>query len=181
MQQMPGHIEFTELKSVEFDIGKVHVKAAFMNHPGVCVGYRLFTRAGSVVYLPDNELFSRLRGRGPMDSPQTVFARKQDQALRDFIQDAEIVIADAQYDADEYAAHIGWGHSCVDDVVPLARTADVKHLFLFHHDPDHDDAKVAQMLASARKQAEAHGGGIQVEAAREGFEITLKKAGPAKT
>ncbi len=175
MQEMPGHIEFTELKSLEFDIGKVKVKAAFMNHPGICVGYRLYTSAGSVAYFPDNELFSRMRGKGAQDSPQTVFGRKQDQALREFIADADIIISDAQYDADEYAAHIGWGHSCVDDVVPLAMAARVKKLFLFHHDPDHDDAKIAQMLASARKHAERRGGGIQVEAAREGLEVVLKK------
>jgi len=175
MQEMPGHIEFTELKSLEFDIGKVKVKAAFMNHPGICVGYRLYTSAGSVAYFPDNELFSRMRGKGAQDSPQTVFGRKQDQALREFIADADVIISDAQYDADEYAAHIGWGHSCVDDVVPLAMAARVKKLFLFHHDPDHDDAKVAQMLASARKHAERRGGGIQVEAAREGLEVVLQK------
>lgn len=175
IQEMPGHIEFAELKSLEFEVGKVRVKAAFMNHPGVCVGYRLFTSAGSLVYCPDNELFSRLRGKGPQDSPQTVFARKQDQALREFIAGADVVITDSQYDAEEYASHIGWGHSCVDDVVPLAISAGVKKLFLFHHDPVHDDAKVAQMLASARQQALNRGADILVEAAREGLEIVLKK------
>jgi len=175
MQEMPGHIEFTELKSLDFTVGKLRVKAAFMNHPGICVGYRLFTSAGSVVYFPDNELFSRLRGKGEHDSPQTEFARKQDQALRDFIRGADVVISDAQYDADEYASHIGWGHSCVDDVVLLAMSAEVKNLFLFHHDPDHTDQKIAQMLASARKQTEARGSKMHVEAAREGQEINLKK------
>jgi phosphoribosyl 1,2-cyclic phosphodiesterase/FixJ family two-component response regulator len=175
MQEMPGHIEFTELKTLEFDIGKVKVKAAFMNHPGICVGYRLYTQAGSVAYFPDNELFSRMRGKGSQDSPQTAFGRKQDHSLKDFISGADVIISDAQYDADEYANHIGWGHSCVDDVVPLAMSAQVKKLFLFHHDPDHDDAKIAQMLASARKHAEHRGGGIQVEAAREGLEVVLRK------
>src|SRR5688500_4223771 len=39
MQEMPGNIEFEELKTMEFHVGAVQVKAAFMNHPGVCVGY----------------------------------------------------------------------------------------------------------------------------------------------
>jgi phosphoribosyl 1,2-cyclic phosphodiesterase len=175
MHEMPSHVEFTELKNLEFNIGKVKIQAMFMNHPGICAGYRLFTSAGSVAYFPDNELSSKFRGKGSQDSPQTVLGRKKDQELRDFIEGADVIISDAQYDLDEYAAHIGWGHSCVDDVVPLAMAAKVKKLFLFHHDPDHDDAKIAQMLASAREHATRRGGGIQVEAAREGLEVVLKK------
>ncbi len=175
MQEMPGHVEFTELKHLEFEIGRVKVKAAFMNHPGVCVGYRLYTSSGSVAYFPDNELFGRMRGAASTDSAETSFARKQDQALRQFIDGADIVISDAQYDSTEYAAHVGWGHSCVDDVVSLALSAKVSKLFLFHHDPDHDDAKIGRMLASAREQAARQGNGLEVEAAREGFEVTLRK------
>src|SRR5206468_8129222 len=52
LRQMPGNIVIEELKDLEFDIGPVHVKAAFSNHPGICVGYRLFTPRGSIAYLP---------------------------------------------------------------------------------------------------------------------------------
>ncbi len=176
MQEMPGHIEFEELKTMEFNIGAVEVKAAFMNHPGVCVGYRLSTKAGSVAYLPDNELFGRLRNTNTVyrSDENTSFSRKQDNKLRDFISGADIVISDAQYDVDEYPQHIGWGHSCSADVVDLALESNVKQLFLFHHDPDHSDAHVAQMLAAARKQVFEAGSSMQVEGAREGLEIVLK-------
>ena len=176
IQEMPGNIQFEELKSMEFDIGPVHVKAAFMNHPGVCVGYRLFTSAGSVAYFPDNELFGRMRAEDTERSPESrEFARKQDEKLREFISGADVVISDAQYDANEYPHHIGWGHSCADDVVGLALKSNVKQLFLFHHDPDHTDAHIAQMLASARKQVVDVDGDLRVEAAREGSEVVLKK------
>lgn len=174
MQEMPGNIRFEALKSLEFDLGPVHVKAAFMNHPGICAGYRLFTSAGSVVYFPDNELFGRQLVPGEESSAEVrEFAAARDEQLETFIRGADVVISDAQYSAEEYAAHVGWGHSCADDVVRLALRAGVKQLFLFHHDPDHTDAEIAQMLAKARRLAAPSGASLLVEAAREGLEVRL--------
>jgi phosphoribosyl 1,2-cyclic phosphodiesterase/CheY-like chemotaxis protein len=176
MREMPGNIEFEELKALEFQIGKVPVTATFMNHPGVCVGYKLNTSAGTIAYFPDNEMFARLRS-GAADherKEQEDFARQQDAKLQEFIAHADVVISDAQYDAAEYAEHVGWGHSCVDDVVDMAIAAQVKQLFLFHHDPDHTDAQIAQMLAAARKRVTEARSPLIVEAAREGLEVTLK-------
>lgn len=177
MQEMPGNIEFEELKDLEFEIGSIPVKAAFMNHPGVCAGYRLNTSAGSIAYFPDNELYGRFRNElGVSKSGDTTrFAKERDVRFMEFIRDTDIVIADAQYDREEYLKHVGWGHSCSDDVVALGLEAGVKKLFLFHHDPDHSDAHVAQMLASARKQVAEAGSNMIVEAAREGMEVVLTK------
>ena len=46
---------------MEFHIGKVKVRSKFVNHPGICVGYRLFTSSGSVAFLPDNEPYESLK------------------------------------------------------------------------------------------------------------------------
>ena len=178
LQEMPGYIAFQELKSLGFTIGKVRVQAAFMNHPGVCVGYRLFTSAGSVAYLPDNESFLRLKSKISSESDQhyaetLAYARSQDEKLADFVRGADILITDSQYDAAEYANHIGWGHTCVDDSVAFALSACVKRLYLFHHDPGHDDAKISQMECHARDLAAKQGSKLHVEAAREGVEIVL--------
>ena len=78
-----------------------------------------------------------------------------------------------QYDATEYASHIGWGHGCVDEVVALAMTANVKRLYLFHHDPTHDDRIISSMVMHARALAEAAGNPIRIEGAREGDVVTL--------
>lgn len=177
MQQMPGNLKVQELKDMDFTVGKVQVKASFMNHPGICVGFRLETSGGSIAYLPDNELYRRLRTSGPSESD---FAQKQDQKLVDFIRDVDVAIMDSQYDAQEYPEHVGWGHSCVDDTVDVAMKAGVRHLFLFHHDPDHDDAHISKMLAGARQQAAAAGSKMAIDAAREGLEITLPPKKPAK-
>jgi hypothetical protein len=64
----------------------------------------------------------------------------------------------------------------VDDVVALALFARVKQLFLFHHDPDHDDAQISRMLDWARQLVAMHGEVLAVDAAREGLEYVLKPA-----
>jgi phosphoribosyl 1,2-cyclic phosphodiesterase len=180
MQQMPGYLKVEELKELQFNIGKVKVTAAFMNHPGICVGYRLETSGGSIAFIPDNEPHSRLRMAPVTDSAQSyevlAYAQKQDEKLIEFIRDCDVVIMDSQYDGAEYKSHIGWGHTCVDDAVALAVIAKVKKLFLFHHDPDHDDAKVESMEEWARELAAIHGSNLEVSAAREGVEVVLNRA-----
>lgn len=189
MQQMPAMPAVEELQEMKFNIGSVQVEAAFMNHPGICVGYRLNTHCGSVAYLPDNEPYQRLRGSvsnsaGRVTSESLDFARKQDEKLIDFIRDADVLIIDSQYDDTEYQSKIGWGHGCLDDVVTLALLAGVKQLHLFHHDPDHDDAHITRMTQWARDLVAMHGDPLKVDAAREGVEIVLHNktvADPAKT
>ena len=176
--EMPGHVTIEELKELTFNIGKVKVQAAFLNHPGICMGYRLFTSGGSIAYLPDNEPFQRFRSlpSGASASETTItlkYAQEQDQKLIDFISESDVVIIDAQYDDAEYQTHVGWGHGCVDDVVALALMARVKRLFLFHHDPEHDDAQIGKMESWARELVAMHNEVLAVEAAREGVEIVL--------
>src|SRR5207245_2834651 len=48
LYDLPGKIKIEKLETMDFKIGKVRVRSRFMNHPGVCVGYRLFTRNGSL-------------------------------------------------------------------------------------------------------------------------------------
>lgn len=169
LKQMPGNIIIEEVKDLTFQIGATRVEACFSNHPGVCVGYRIFSGSGSVVYLPDNECFNEhtltAHGEG---LPRTI-----EEKLAKFIANADVLITDAQYSADEYKQHVGWGHGCVDDVVLFAIAGGVKRLYLFHHDPEHDDRTISSMLMHAREVAEAAGSSIRIEAAREGEQFTL--------
>jgi phosphoribosyl 1,2-cyclic phosphodiesterase len=84
-----------------------------------------------------------------------------------------VLVMDAQYDREEYQQHVGWGHGCLDEVVALALAARVKRLFLFHHDPDHDDAKVSDMVAYARRLVAGQKAALAVDAAREGGVVAI--------
>ena len=168
LDQLPGNIEIEELKEMQFRIGAIPVDACFTNHPGVCVGYRFQTSGGVIVYMPDNETVSPKAGAAAEQMPSTI-----EGDIVDFVQDADVLILDAQYDAKEYATHIGWGHGCVDEVVALAVRANVKRLYLFHHDPAHDDRVISSMVVHARAIAKAANSTMRIEAAREGEAVVL--------
>lgn len=175
--ELPGNIQIEELKDMDFTVGAVRVKAWFANHPGICVGYRIFTDEGSIAFFPDNEPHSRPHNPAHKSEADSAAARayteQQEQRTVEFLRGTDVLILDSQYDAEEYQSHIGWGHGCVDYAVSLAQKAEVKKLFLFHHDPEHDDAKVESMLAHARKLVAESKSKLQVDAAREGTLVKL--------
>jgi phosphoribosyl 1,2-cyclic phosphodiesterase len=180
LNDVPANIKIEELKDCDFKLGRLHVQAYFACHPGICVGYRLSTAGKSIAFFPDNELGHDQQGpcaTNPRGGLGPASHHNNEHKLAEFIRGADVLVMDAQYDAEEYERHVGWGHGCVDKVVALALEARVRSLHLFHHDPNHDDAKIAQMVAHARKLAAAHGDGLQVEAAREGATVDLAAAG----
>lgn len=185
LEQMPGHVKIREQREMEFAIGEVKVKAAFVNHPGICVGYRLESRAGTVVFVPDYEPFSRFKLHS-MDAATSStemvhdFVHQQDQKMVEFIRGADVLIMDAQYDTEEYQHHVGWGHSCVEDTVATALAGGVKRLYLFHHDPGHNDRKIHAMVAEAKRLVKRTGAKLIVKGAREGDTCVLKPA-PRRT
>ncbi|MBV9126755.1 MAG: response regulator [Verrucomicrobia bacterium] len=181
LHQMASHVTFEELDDMQFELGAVKVKAIFANHPGICLGYRLSTPGGDLVYLPDHEAYERYEQERQKaageNSPQGLeYARQQDNNVIEFLRGADVVIADSQYDAVEYPTRLGWGHTCADDTVENALRAGVKQLYLFHHDPDHQDEKIQAMVERARARVAEHGSPMQVFAAREDAEVVLTKA-----
>jgi phosphoribosyl 1,2-cyclic phosphodiesterase len=177
LRELPGNIVIEELKDLQFSVGQVRVQAFFANHPGMCVGYRLFSANGSIAYFPDNELNFPHRvmpgTRSDHSDAKLEFARDQDEKLTEFLRQTDVLIMDAQYDLEEYKDHTGWGHGCVDDVVALGLSAQVKQLYLFHHDPDHDDDRISRMVEHARQIVAARNGHMAVDAAREGVTVEL--------
>jgi len=116
MQQMPGNICIKEVQELTFQVNGVPIQAQFVSHPGLCTGYRVFTPGGSIVYIPDVELFHRLRARWIRDTDVRTRSERQsdpeeDRDIINFIRDAEVVILDSQYSAEEYEQRKGWGHS----------------------------------------------------------------------
>jgi phosphoribosyl 1,2-cyclic phosphodiesterase/CheY-like chemotaxis protein len=177
LNEMPSPPVIEELKEMKFSIGRVKVEARFVNHPGICVGYRLITSNGSISFLPDNEPYDvlKLRGAGKESDfrEARAFAAEARSKLVQFLHGSDLLIIDAQYTDDEYAQKVGWGHGSLSSVVSLAIDAEVRKLFLFHHDPTHDDKFIDGMVEAARMLVLEKGKPVEVEAAREGAEVWL--------
>jgi phosphoribosyl 1,2-cyclic phosphodiesterase/CheY-like chemotaxis protein len=184
LAQLPAHVQFEELHSLDFSIGSVRVQAAFVNHPGICVGYRLSTERFSVAYAPDHEPFIRTCLESvkttASEADRKEFGRREDERILEFLHGADLLILDSQFEAEEYVKRVGWGHSSVEDAVDMAVRAQAKRLCLFHHDPSHSDEQIDRMAQYARKLASKAGSPLIVEAAQEGARIEFSAAVPVK-
>jgi ribonuclease BN (tRNA processing enzyme) len=145
------------------DLPGFRVRTCQLSHPGGALGYRMTPAEGgpAVAYLTDNELGAGGATRVP--------TRWRDE-LTTFVKGAALLIHDAMYTPGLAIERAGWGHSSAMEAVALAAAADVGHVVLFHHDPDHEDSQVDGMLALARAAAPA---GLTVSAAHEGWTVTL--------
>ena len=178
MRELSAQMDINKLNEMKFSLGKLDIHAAFVNHPGVCVGYRIFTSAGSVAFLPDHEPYEfflhEARGKQLRAEQAKEIATEKHAALVQFLRGSDILILDSQYTDQEYTTHIGWGHGSISSAVSLALEAEVQTLFLFHHDPSHDDKMVDKMVESARELVTNSGSHLEVAGARQGTEILLE-------
>ena len=77
------------------------------------------------------------------------------------------------YTPEELESHRGWGHSTFEEAVAVAADAGVDRLVLFHHEPEHGDSAIDELVAVARQQARRRGRPLEVLAAQEGMKLTL--------
>ena len=167
-------VHYHEVVEGGFAIGETRITTQYLNHPALTVGYRLEADGASVVYASDHEPHSPGAGEG-----HTEQAEGGDVAHIDFLRDADLVIHDAQYTAEEYPSKVGWGHSTIEYAVDMALAANVRELALYHHDPMRGDDAVDQLLARARERVSAAGSKLSVIGASEGSAIELRGAGEA--
>jgi ribonuclease BN (tRNA processing enzyme) len=129
-----------EVADEEFTVGGAQITAAYVCHPNPTLGYRIQADGAAVTYLPDHEP-ALGAPRFPL-SPEWTSGYALAAAT-------DLLIHDAQYTAEEYNAHIGWGHSSLSQALAFAACAGVKHLVPFHHDPTHTDDDIDRMMAEA--------------------------------
>ena len=131
------------------------------NHPGGGTGYRIEHGDRAVVYLTDNEL-------APPYEKATAF-----EDFVAFCQHADVLIHDAQYVEHDMPHKHGWGHSLVSQACALAVAAEVKHLILYHHDPDRSDAAIDTLQETVRAWTRTRNLRMQCTAAWEGLTVHL--------
>ncbi len=149
----------------------VTVSAFEQQHPGRSFAFS-FTKSGSkIVYATDSELDLTVLNAEQIESHPQATRRLPEEAIR-FVRDAELLIADGQYNDDDYRR--GWGHARANTVVDMAIQAGVKQLAIFHHDPMQSDADVERKVQIARDRARAAGSNLVIFAAREGVELKVE-------
>jgi phosphoribosyl 1,2-cyclic phosphodiesterase len=161
VKEFASHVYYKELAAGDFEVEDLQVRAISLHHPGMTLGYMVKGPGGkTVAYITDNELM--LKG--------DTHGRKR---LTAFLAGADVLIHDSQYLDNEYPRHVGWGHSCLSEVLKLAADAKVRRLYLYHHDPYHDDETVAAKEAQGRKFFAERGLEIECVAAAEGHSISI--------
>lgn len=131
------------------------------NHPGKCYGYRIDHSDHSIVFMPDNELKASINRWTSMAE------------IAEFCHEADVLLHDAQFMPTDMPHKKGWGHSLVSEACELAALAKVKHLILFHHDPDRTDDELDKIQADCREWFAANAPGTQVTAGYEGLIVNL--------
>jgi phosphoribosyl 1,2-cyclic phosphodiesterase len=163
MARLPRTLEFHELNDDPISVGEACIRTTWLHHPGLTLGFRIEVGGRALVYATDHEPLLAREGGEPTLDP----------ALVRFTTDADLLICDAQYTAEEYRGRVGWGHSSVTDSVRLALAARVRRLALYHHDPERSDADLDVLHAVACAEAARRGGHLDCFVAAEGLELQL--------
>jgi len=152
LAEMQAQQHFYDLDEGRMQLDGVTLKTLWLNHPQGCMGFRVETREGVLVYATDNE------------PGHPMF----DENVRQLAEGADVLIYDAQYLPDEYEARRrGWGHSHWREAVNIVMESGAKELILFHHDPAHDDECIDNIVKEARNYYP------KVRAASEGMQVEL--------
>ena len=161
IRDLPAKLTLHDIANSSFEIGPFKVESRYVIHPGPTVGFRIKSGDSVFAYIPDHEPALGASGM-PTDVRWLSGA--------DIVENADLLLHDAQYSREEYVQKNGWGHSSMDDAIQLAILAGVKHLLLSHHDPMHTDEKLKTLFSDMSSK---HPQEFEFELAREGMEIVL--------
>jgi phosphoribosyl 1,2-cyclic phosphodiesterase len=171
VRELPCQVSFREAEMTEWQIGPARIRAASVTHRGPTLGYRIEVDGSSVCYIPDHE-----PGLGAS------LAELDEEWISGFTlaRDATLLIHDSQYTDDEYAQHLGWGHSSLSDALVLGRRTRAERLLLFHHDPLHSDDFLDTLSGEATARWEDLGGRpdhVELATERREFELRAGSVG----
>ena len=160
--QVPSNFNFITEDPLEF-LAKngFHMELVPMNHPGGAFGYKIKFDDTVICYFTDNEI----------DPPYPKSIELNE--LTEQCKNADVLIHDAQYTEDDMPFKHGWGHSLISQVTDLGKTANVKNLVYFHHDPDRTDDELDAQLEKASKTLEENDSSVKPYFAYEGLKLTL--------
>ena len=159
-EKMGGKLIFHQLQHDTLQLGSATIRYRELNHPGRGWGYRIEEDNKAFVHASDVELLESDFEKSDANSA--------------FFGNSEILILDTQYTLGEAIEKFNWGHSSFSLGVDFATAWDARRLYLFHHEPLYDDAKIHKNLQLARWYAQRLGNlDLEVYISQEGMEIEL--------
>ena len=158
---MKAKFDFTHGIPMVKQIGTATVTPIPLSHPNGGYGYKITEEGKSFVFLTDNELDYQHEG-----------GRLRGDYIR-FCEGSDLLLHDAQYTEKEYKTVQGFGHSTVSSALNLAVRAKVKRFGLFHHDPDHTDAEIDEIVQNVQKMLQQKNVKLKFFAASEGRELLI--------
>lgn len=144
-----------------FVIDGIEISSIPLSHPNEGMGFRFTENDRTFVFLTDNELRHRHRGGGTFE----------DYAA--FCRGADLLVHDAEFTPEEYITKVTWGHSCYTDALDLALAAGVRHLGLYHHNQDREDAAQDAIVAHCRDLIRERGSSLRCSGVRQQEEFVL--------
>lgn len=179
LEDAGAKVSFNELKEGTFYLDDISITTCYLNHPILCIGYRIEADGKVFCTVYDHEPYRNIFARdGQLDTDE---AREAQEAvdmmngkILHHVRDADLVVYDAQYHTrEELDSHRGWGHSSLIEAVQAAKQAKIKKLAFFHHDPTRTDEQLDAMEQRLQKSLAQQGNPFGILAAREGLTIQL--------
>jgi phosphoribosyl 1,2-cyclic phosphodiesterase len=162
IRDLPCKLLLHEIENSVFEIGPFTIQSCYVTHLGPTVGFRIKGKHSVFSYIPDHE---------PALGPHGLLKDIKWLSGSDLALEADVLLHDGQFTAEEYKNRIGWGHSSIEDAAQFAFLSGVKHLLLSHHDPSHSDLQLKAIFTEFLKNNNYPG---KFQLAREGMQIKLK-------
>ncbi len=172
-----AEITYQPLKEENFTIFDCKVKTIFLNHPILTLGYQFTYLSKSITTIFDHEkyynIFNYSKDTNLSQEDISKSIKKSNKRIEDFIKDTDILIIDSQYTKKEYTNKKGWGHGYYEEAIKIAMNNNIKHLILFHHDPNRTDRQLDYILNWSKKILKKNGCDMKISIAKENMSITI--------
>jgi ribonuclease BN (tRNA processing enzyme) len=158
-------------------LGDTTVTAFEVFHPAPCLAYRIEHGGRVLVFCTDHEL-----RHGDTDHPDEALSRAAEARLVAHAAGADLMYRDGQYLRAEYdgiqrigdsgaISRLGWGHSCIEDVLEMAAACNVGHTLIGHHDPNRSWAERNWIDESLARWSAGNGRRVELARAETVFDL----------
>ncbi len=176
MQELGSTLTFEDMKEGVYEFGSFTINVKYMNHPILCLGFKINCDGKTIVYTGDTEpYYDTVYGDNePSDEDEEIekaelleFVNLQNEGIVEFLRDVDLVVYDCTYTAEEYPAKKGWGHTSMEHAIDVCEKAKVKQLIMTHHEPTRTDEQLDELLKKLRAQLKNTNSKLVIDFARE--------------